>query len=104
MNLIERIKEKKRENQKNKFEKRIKLMLLHIFKKDTEAKKNQNMPIEDCNFSVRAYHCLKWAGINKLGDIKSVEQLIKVRNLGRECCQEVMDKLHEYGIEIMGEV
>lgn len=71
---------------------------------DTEAKKNQNMPIEDCNFSVRAYHCLKWAGINKLGDIKSVEQLIKVRNLGRECCQEVMDKLHEYGIEIMGEV
>ncbi len=83
---------------------------LHIFEKqfdvithlqkDTEVKKNLNIPIEDCDFSIRAYHCLKWAGINILGDIKSIEQLRKVRNLGRECCQEVVDKLHECGIEI----
>lgn len=78
-------------------------VILHR-QEDTEAKKHQNIPIEDCDFSIRAYTCLKHAGINKLGDIKSVEQLRKVRNLGSECCQEVVDKLHEYGIEISEEV
>ena len=78
-------------------------VITHL-QEDTEAKKNSNIPIEGCDFSIRAYHCLKWAGINTLGDIKSIEQLRKVRNLGSECCQEVVDKLHEYGIEISEEV
>lgn len=77
----------------------IKIVLMDI--KDKVCKEQmRNVPIEDCDFSVRAYNCLKWAGINTLGNIKSVEQLIKVRNLGRTCCQEVIDKLQEYGIEI----
>ena len=49
--------------------------------------------------SVRSYNCLKRAGINTLGDIKSEEQLRQVRNLGTHSVQEVIDKLREYGIE-----
>ncbi len=45
--------------------------------------------IEDCDFSVRT-----------LGDIKSVEQLQNVRNLGKRSVNEVIDKLREYGIEL----
>lgn len=56
--------------------------------------------IEDCDFSVRAYNCLQHAGIKTLGDIKSVEQLHNVRNLGKRCANEVVDKLMEYGIEL----
>lgn len=58
------------------------------------------IPIEDCVFTVRTHNCLKRAGINILGDIKSVEQLKNVRNLGKRSAQEVVDKLKEYGIEL----
>lgn len=56
--------------------------------------------IEDCDLSVRSYNCLKRAGINTLGDIKSEEQLKQVRNLGKNSFQEVLNLLREYGIEI----
>ena len=58
------------------------------------------MLIEDCDFSVRTYNCLKRVGMKTLGDIKSVEQLQNVRNLGKRCVNEVVDKLMEYGIEL----
>lgn len=56
--------------------------------------------IEDCDFSVRTHNCLERAGMKTLGDIKSVEQLQNVRNLGKRCVGEVIDKLREYGIEL----
>lgn len=56
--------------------------------------------IEDCDFSVRTHNCLKRAGMKTLGDIKSVEQLQNVRNLGKRSVNEVIDKLREYGIEL----
>ena len=56
--------------------------------------------IEECDFSVRTHNCLQRAGIKTLGDIKSVEQLHNVRNLGKRSVNEVIDKLREYGIEL----
>ena len=56
--------------------------------------------IEDCDFSVRTHNCLKHARMKTLGDIKSVEQLQNVRNLGKRCVGEVIDKLREYDIEL----
>ena len=56
--------------------------------------------IEECDFSVRTHNCLQRAGIKTLGDIKSVEQLQNVRNLGKRSVNEVIDKLREYGIEL----
>lgn len=67
---------------------------------DEQSNDNINVSIEDCDFTVRTHNCLKRAGINILGDIKSVEQLKNVRNLGKRSAQEVVDKLKEYGIEL----
>ena len=41
------------------------------------------MTIEELNFSVRIYNCLKRAGINTVGDLteKTFEDILKVKNL-----------------------
>lgn len=74
-------------------------ILEHMKTKTEGMAEPKKMLIEDCDLSVRSYNCLKRAGINTLGDIKSEEQLMQVRNLGKHSFQEVIDKLREYGIE-----
>jgi len=51
--------------------------------------------IEDLDFSVRTYNCLKRASINSIADlvVKSEDEMIKVRNLGRKSLDEVKEKL-----------
>ena len=57
--------------------------------------------IEDLEFSVRSYNCLKRAGIHTVADIvnKSEQDMIKVRNLGKKSLDEVMNKIAELGLE-----
>lgn len=61
-----------------------------------------DMTIEELDFSVRTYNCLKRALINTLGDLskQTMESLSKVRNLGRKSTEEVIDKCKEHGIEL----
>lgn len=56
--------------------------------------------IEDLDFSVRAYNCLKRAGIHNLQDLvnKSEAEMMKIRNLGRKSLKEVLDKVKELGL------
>ncbi|MBQ3436333.1 MAG: DNA-directed RNA polymerase subunit alpha [Bacilli bacterium] len=56
--------------------------------------------IEDLDFSVRAYNCLKRAGIHTLQDLvnKSETDMMKIRNLGKKSLKEVMDKIRELGL------
>ena len=56
--------------------------------------------IEDLDFSVRAYNCLKRAGIHTLQDLvnKSETDIMKIRNLGKKSLKEVMDKIRELGL------
>ena len=56
-------------------------------------------PIEELDFSVRAYNCLKRAGINTVEDLtnRSEEDMMKVRNLGRKSLEEVIAKLAALG-------
>ena len=56
--------------------------------------------IEDLDFSVRAYNCLKRAGINSLGDLtaKSEIEMMKIRNLGKKSLKEVLDKIRDMGL------
>ncbi len=58
--------------------------------------------IVEMGLSTRAYTCLKRAGYNVIGDMIGVSMgdLLKVRNLGRKSCDEVVAKLREYGIEV----
>ena len=57
-------------------------------------------PIEDLDFSVRAYNCLKRDGIHTLQDLvnKSESEMMKIRNLGKKSLKEVLDKIRELGL------
>lgn len=59
-----------------------------------------NMTIEELDLSVRAYNCLKRAGLNKVNELvqKSEEDMMKVRNLGRKSLEEVKQKLEAFGL------
>ena len=56
--------------------------------------------IEDLDFSVRAYNCLKRAGIHTLQDLvnKSEADMMKIRNLGKKSLKEVLDKVRDLGL------
>lgn len=54
--------------------------------------------IDDLELSVRAYNCLKRAGINTIADLidKSIDDLGKVRNLGKKSIDEIEEKLRNH--------
>lgn len=58
--------------------------------------------IEDLDFSVRTYNCLKRASINSVGDLvaKTEEDMMKVRNLGKKSLEEVIVKLEDMGLSL----
>lgn len=66
---------------------------------DSKLKKLETS-IDDLDFSVRAYNCLKRAGINTLGDLteKSELEMMKIRNLGKKSLKEVIDKIKDMGL------
>ena len=60
------------------------------------------MSIDDLELSVRSYNCLKRAGINTVEELtnKTMEDMMKVRNLGRKSLEEVQVKLKELGLAL----
>ena len=56
--------------------------------------------IDELELSVRSYNCLKRAGINTVEDLcaKTMDDLMKVRNMGRKSLDEILNKLGKYGI------
>ena len=71
---------------------------------DSKLKKLETS-IEDLDFSVRAYNCLKRANINTLGDLveKSELEMMKIRNLGKKSLKEVIDKIKDMGLKFRDE-
>ena len=69
-------------------------------KVDTITKKLET-PIEEVEFSVRAYNCLKRAGIHTIQDLvdKKEVEVTKIRNLGKKSLKEVIDKVAELGLK-----
>ncbi|MDD2504698.1 MAG: DNA-directed RNA polymerase subunit alpha [Bacilli bacterium] len=63
--------------------------------------KTLETPIEEIEFSVRAYNCLKRAGIHTMQDLidKREAEVTKIRNLGKKSLKEVMDKVNEMGLK-----
>ena len=63
------------------------------------------MTIEELDFSVRSFNCLKRAGINTVEDLisKSEDDMMKVRNLGRKSLEEVINKLQSLGLSLRDE-
>ncbi len=61
-----------------------------------------NMTIEELDLSVRSYNCLKRAGINTVGELilKTEEDMMKVRNLGKKSLEEVVGKLTDLDLSL----
>ena len=76
-----------------------------IEKNEDPAVKALETSIEDLDFSVRAYNCLKRAGIATVEDLtnKSETDMMKVRNLGKKSFDEVTAKLHSLGLNFAEE-
>ncbi len=60
------------------------------------------MPIEDLELTVRAYNCLKRAGITQVGEIleklkKGQDEILAIRNFGQKSLDELMERLEEKG-------
>jgi len=58
------------------------------------------MPIEDLDLSVRAFNCLKRAGITKVGAVlekleKGDDEILAIRNFGRKSLDELKEALKE---------
>ena len=62
---------------------------------DDSKTKALELSIDELEFSVRAYNCLKRANINTLQDLtqKSENEMMKIRNLGKKSLKEVIDKV-----------
>ena len=70
-------------------------------KKVDTITKTLETPIEEIEFSVRAYNCLKRANINTVQDLisKKEVEVTKIRNLGKKSLKEVIDKVKEMGLK-----
>ena len=70
---------------------------------ETPAAKIQDTPIEELELTVRAYNCLKRAGITQVGEIleklrKGPDEILAIRNFGQKSLDELIDKLEEKGL------
>ena len=70
-------------------------------KKVDTITKTLETPIEEIEFSVRAYNCLKRAGINTMQDLIDMKEsdVAKIRNLGKKSLKEVINKVNEMGLQ-----
>ncbi len=73
-----------------------------IVKADDGKGKTLEMTIEELDFSVRSFNCLKRASINTVEDLisKSEDDMMRVRNLGRKSLEEVIAKLDSLGLSL----
>lgn len=78
---------------------------LMISKSEDPSVKILETSIDDLDFSVRAYNCLKRANILTLKDLvdKSENEMMKIRNLGKKSLKEVMDKVKDMGLSFRDE-
>lgn len=67
---------------------------------DEQAAADLALPVEDLNFTVRSYNCLKREGIHTVGELvsRSEEDLLDIRNFGSKSIDEVKAKLDEMGL------
>lgn len=75
----------------------------HVIEEEEEEEATPSISIEDLELSVRAYNCLKRASINSLGELlkKSEHDLLNIKNFGKKSSDEVIEKLHQVGLDLM---
>ena len=66
----------------------------------TRFEKNES--IDNLNLSVRTWNSLRQADINTIGELLAVPDaasLLRIRNLGRKCVEEIVSRLSENGFD-----
>lgn len=73
-------------------------------KEKSEKEKILNKTIEELDFSVRSYNCLKKSNVNTLRDLVNYSpmEVIKIKNLGKKSLDEIKEKLAKYEF-VLGE-
>lgn len=73
-----------------------------VEKEEDKKEKVLEMTIEELDLSVRSYNCLKRAGINTVQELaqRSMDDMMKVRNLGKKSLEEVERKLKDLGLSL----
>jgi DNA-directed RNA polymerase subunit alpha len=76
-----------------------------VEKEEEERDKVLDMSVEELDLSVRSYNCLKRAAINTVGELvqKTVEDMMKVRNLGKKSLAEIEAKLASLDLSLKKE-
>ncbi len=73
-----------------------------LIKENNSETQNKSlvMMIEDLDLSVRSYNCLKRAGIQTVEELtmRTEDEMMRVRNLGKKSLKEVKDKLLDLGL------
>ncbi len=69
---------------------------------DTFMAEQMSMPIEQLDFTVRSYNCLKREGVHTVGELlgRSEADLMDIRNFGQKSIDEVKAKLHSMGMAL----
>ncbi|MFW5866411.1 MAG: DNA-directed RNA polymerase subunit alpha [Armatimonadota bacterium] len=71
---------------------------------EQEEVKNKilTFPIEEMEFSVRTFNCLKKENIDTVGELveKTEEELLDIRNFGKRSLEEVIEKLASVELEL----
>lgn len=75
-----------------------------IVREKSESPENKalQLTIEELDFSVRSFNCLKRANINNVQDLisRTPEDMMKVRNMGKKSLDEVQNKLAMMGLSL----
>lgn len=74
---------------------------LLVDKEENPITKTLETPVEELDLSVRAYNCLKRAGLHTLQDLTNMteSEMMKIRNLGKKSLKEVIEKIKDMGLE-----
>jgi DNA-directed RNA polymerase subunit alpha len=75
-----------------------------VSEEDEVRNKVLDIPIEDVEFSVRTFNCLKKESINTLGELiqRAEGELLNIRNFGKRSLDEVLEKLTQYELGLKG--
>lgn len=70
---------------------------------EDETEQLLTLTLEELDLSLRAFNCLKRAGLNTVGEILKVpaNELAKIKNFGKKSFEEVKEKIEDLGLELI---
>lgn len=70
---------------------------------EDETEQLLSLTLEELDLSLRAFNCLKRAGLNSVGEILEVpaNELAKIKNFGKKSFIEVKEKIEDLGLELL---